>query len=171
MKWSLQRLKFLLGHIEDFIDNDWEEVQKRAREFAPQTGLTGVTSLVEPPVGGPEQVLERLTPFFESGLLLRDWRVTDVFWRGSVFKLEPEEQASAAHLSFASSPMQVQRAPAGKILSSLKMDFLNPAAEAQGYLVQPTPQVGFVLFSNLADPWALEHVSEAHRLINKAFVY
>ncbi len=171
MRWSLQRLKFLLGHIGDFIDNDWEEVQKRARDFAPQTGLSNVTSLVEPPVDGPEQILERLTPFFDSGLLLRDWRVTDVFWRGSVFRLEPGEQAPASHLTFSSTPLQVQRAPAEKILSSLKMEFLNPAADAHGYLVQPTPQVGFVLFSNLADPWALEHVSEAHRLINKAFVY
>lgn len=171
MKWSLERLKFVLGHIEDFIDNDWEEVQKRARDFVPQTGLAAVTSLVEPPVAGPEQILERLTPFFDSGLLLKDWRVTDVFWRGSVFRLEPKEQTRAEHLAFSSTPMKVQRAPAEKILSSLRMEFLNPAPESSGYLLQPTPQVSFVLFSQLADPWALEHVSEAHRLVNKAFVY
>lgn len=171
MKWSLERLKFVLGHIEDFIDNDWEEVQRRARDFTPQTGLAAVTSLVDAPVEGPEQVLERLTPFFDSGLLLRDWRVTDIFWRGSVFHLDVKEQAPAGHLALASTPLQVQRAPAEKILSSLKMEFLNPAPDSQGYLLQPTPQVSFVVFSNLADPWALEHVSEAHRLINKAFVY
>ncbi len=171
MKWNLQRLKFLLAHVEDFIDNDWDEIRERAREFAPQTGLASVTSLVEQPFVGPEQVLERLTPFFDSGLMLRDWQVTDVFWRGSVFHLEQAERASAEHLTFATAPTQVQRAPAAKILEPLNMDFLLPGAEAQGYLVRPTPHIGYVLFSNLADPWALDHVSEAHRLINKAFVY
>lgn len=171
MKWNLQRLKFLLADIEDFVDNDWNEIRERAREFTPQTGLNSVTSLVEQPFTGPEQVLERLTPFFESGLMLRDWRVTDVFWRGSVFHLEQTEQADAAHLTFSTSPLQVQRAPASKILQPLNMDFLLPSTEAHGYLVRPTPHIGFVLFSNLADPWAVDHVTEAHRLINKAFVY
>lgn len=178
MKWNLQRLQFLLGHIEDFIDSDWKDIRERAKNFSAQTGLETVKDLIEPApeVRLPSFVLDRLTPFFESGLMLKsddtvNWKVTDVFWRGSVFHLDTDEQSEAAHLMGNASPTQVQRAPAGKILSSLKMEFLAPNSDAQGYLLKPSPQVGYVLFSNLADPWARDHVSQAHRLINKAFVY
>lgn len=172
IKWNLQRLKFMLGHIEDFIETDWTDIRERAKDFSPQTGLASVNALVETPaIASPEQVFERLTPFFDSGLLLRDWKVTDVFWRGSVFHLDVSEQTAAPDLAFSSTPNQVSRAPAAKILTPLKMEFLIPTPEANGYLLQPAPAISYILFSNLADPWALEHVSETHRLINKAFVY
>lgn len=177
MKWNLQRLQFLLSHIEDFVENDWREIREKARTFSPQLGLDNIEDIVEPTneIRPPSYVLDRLTPFFESGLLLSNpkdkWTVTDVFWRGSVFHLEPDEQSPAGHLVNDITPLQVRKAPAGKILSTLGMQFLAPGADCTGYLVRPAPQVGFVLFSNLADPWALDHVTHAHRLINKAFVY
>ena len=178
MKWNLQRLKFLLGHIEDFIDSDWKEIRERAQNFAPQMGLEAVRDLIEPApqVRQPLYVLDRLTPFFESGLMLKteddwNWQVTDVFWRGSVFHLENDEQSDATHLIADVSPLNVKRAPAVKILESLKMEFLAPGADSSGYLLKPTPSLGYVLFSNLADPFARDHVSHAHRLLNKAFVY
>ena len=178
MKWNLQRLKFLLGHIEDFIDSDWKEIRERAQNYMPQTGLEAVKYLIEPTVEvrQPLFVLDRLTPFFESGLMLKteddlNWQVTDVFWRGSVFHLDADEQADATHLIADVSPLKVKRAPAVKILESLNMEFLAPGAESSGYLVRPTPSLGYVLFSNLADPFARDHITHAHRLLNKAFVY
>jgi len=178
MTWNLQRLKFLLGHIEDFIDTDWKEIRERARSFAPQTGLEFIEDLVEPSpqVRQPQYVLDRLAPFFESGMMIRtedtlNWNVTDVFWRGSVFHLDADERSDASELVQDLTPLQVQRAPAPKILSRLGMEFLAPGTDAQGYLLRPAPHLGYVLFSNLADPFARDHMIHAHRLINKAFVY
>lgn len=175
---TLKKLKFFLGHIEDFIDADWKEIRERARHFTPQTGLEAVEKLLEPSpeVRHPEYVLDRLAPFFDSGLMLRSasaakWTVTDVFWRGSVFHLDQDERADASHLAHDLTPTQVQRAPAQKILHPLQMEFLAPSLDAQGYLLRPAPHVGFVLISNLADPFARDHMIHAHRLINKAFVY
>lgn len=178
IEWSLQRLKFLLAHVEDFVDTEWKEIRERAVNFAPQTGLDKIQDLVEPEprVRQPSHVLDRLTPFFDSGLMLAPdprgrWKVTDVFWRGSVFHLDADEQSPADHLVRDITPLQVQKAPAPKILKSLGMEFLAPSPESEGYLLRPAPQLSYVLFSNLADPWARDHVAQAHRLINKAFVY
>jgi hypothetical protein len=178
IKWNLQRLRLLLDQVEDFVDSEWKEIRERALSFSPQTGLDQVEDLIEPAprVEQPAHVLDRLTPFFDSGLLLTEdnsgrWKVTNVFWRGSVFHLEPDEQTYADHLVREITPLQVQRAPAGKILKSLDMEFLAPSAESEGYLLRPAPRLGFLLISNLADPFARDHVAQAHRLINKAFVY
>lgn len=168
------KIRFLLGHIGDFVDADWEEIRERAKHFSPQTGLGQIQSF-ENVTGQPAMVLDRLAPFFESGLLLNQsgdtWRVTDVLWRGSVFHLEQEEQISANALVTAFSPLQVKRAAADRILKTLNLDFLSPGSEAQGYFVKPAPETGYILISNLADPWASDHVAQAHRLINKSFVY
>lgn len=175
--WTLQRLKFLFAHVESFVDNDWREIRERAANFVPQTGLDQIEDLVEPApqVQLPAHVLDRLTPFFDSGLMLTAagprWKVTDVFWRGSVFHLEPDEQCFADQLAQEITPLQVQKAPALRILKSLQMEFLAPSPDSDGYLLRPAPQLSYVLFSNLAHPWARDHVSHAHRLINKAFVF
>jgi hypothetical protein len=178
IKWSLQRLKFLFDHVGDFVDSDWREIRERATHFSPQTGLDQIEDLIEPApqVRQPLHVLDRLTPFFDAGMMLSSddqgrWIVTDVFWRGSVFHLDPDEQTRADHLVREITPLQVQKAPAPKILKSLNMEFLAPSLESEGYLLRPAPRLSFVLFSNLASPWAHDHVAHAHRLINKAFVY
>jgi hypothetical protein len=174
MSWSLKKLRFLLGHIGDFVDSDWEEIRERAKHFSPQTGLSQIQNF-ENATGQPAIVLDRLAPFFESGLLLhktsKDWAVTDVLWRGSVFHLQTDEQMSASSLITEFSPLQVKRAPADLILKTLDLDILSPGPDAQGYMLKPAPETGYILISNLADPWAADHVAQAHRLINKSFVY
>lgn len=170
MTWSRERLKFLLDHIESFIDTEWTEIRERAKNHVPQTGLTEIQHL-----GEPALVLDRLAPFFESGLRLKQspdgWKVTDVLWRGSVFALTMDEQFAADRLVNTVTPLQVQRAPARQVLRELDLDFLAPGDDFQGYLVKPEPETSFILFSNLAEPWASEHLAQAHRLINKSFVY
>lgn len=173
MAWRLDKLKFLLCHIEDFIDRDWQEIKERAQNFAPQTGLETIEDLVEPLAAtkDPLLVLDRLHPFFDSGLLLQDWKVTDILWRGSVFHLDGQEQAPAVRLKNSSAPSKILSGSAKKILQPLGLEFLSQTPSAKGFLVKPTPDVAFVLFSDLADPWMEGHIRHAHRLINKAFIF
>src|SRR4051812_44975907 len=105
-RWSLERLEFMLAHIEGFIDEEDREFRERASEFTPASEIEKVTKLVETHPGDPQlpqRVLERLSAFFDSGLMLQrgpaeenaGWWVTDLFWRGSVFHLDIKDQVQA----------------------------------------------------------------------------
>lgn len=181
-RWSLERVQFLLAHIEDFIDDEAKELKERAKNFVAESGLEKIEKLVESDPNDshlPLCVLERLTPFFEAGLLLQrgpadenaGWWVTDLFWRGSVFHLEIGDQVQANSLIPELSPLQVNRAPAQEILQRLKMNFLTADADADAFLLKPTPATAYVLISRLAPPWSQDHVAQASRLVNKSFIY
>ena len=181
-RWSLERVQFVLGHIEDFIDDDSQEMRERAKNFSAQTGLDKVESLLQGDPQDPQaptQLLERLAPFFDSGLLLQrgpspengNWWVTDIFWRGTAFHLDHKDQVNASAVIPQITPLQVHRAGAQKVLAGLKMSFLSPSADADAFLVKPTPSVAYVLVNNLAGPWTGDHLAQAHRLINKCFIY
>ncbi len=167
-------MKHILDHIENFIDDESAELRERAKNFVVQSGLDQVESLV---AGDPQdkdiapRVLDRLSPFFEGGLLLQNGKVTDLFWRGNVFHLGVKDQIAAQNILPEITPLQVHKTTAKKILSHLKLDFMVPKGDAEGYLLKPTPVVGFVLISTLAAPWTEDHVAHAHRLINKCFLY
>lgn len=180
-RWSMERVKFLLEHLEDFIEDENQELRERARNFTPQGGLEGIESLtgVEPQDPRlPVALLEGLSPFFDAGLLLQrgrgdegNWWVTDLCWRGNVFHLELQDQARATSLVPEITPMQVHRAPAAKVLPALNMGFLSPAADAESFLIKPTPVVGYLLITNFGKPWLADHLTHAHRLVNKSFLY
>lgn len=181
-RWSLERVEFLLGHVEGFIDDEHKEVRARSKEFVVQSGLEKVQSLVTNSPSDPElpgRVLERLSAFFEAGLLLQrgpsedlaNWWVTDIFWRGNLFHLELKDQIMANHLVQDMAPLQVNKSQAQKILQALKLDFMVLGQEANAFLLKPTPSSAYVLISELPNPWLMDHVGAAHRLINKAFAY
>lgn len=180
-RWSLRRIQFLLAHVEDFIDDEGKELRERAQNFSPEIGLDKIEKLVEYDSNDARlamRVLERLCPFFDSGVLMQrgpsseqaGWWVTDIFWRGSVFHLDLQDQVQANGLMPELSPLQVNRASAAKVLGSLGMRFLSPNEEAGAYLLKPTPSVAYVLVSNLAPPWLQDHVNHASRLVNKSFI-
>lgn len=179
-RWSLERVKFLLSHIENFVEDG--DLRERALQFVSQTGLDKIESLLDGSPTDPNlpmRILDRLAPFFEAGLLLKrapssereSWWVTDLVWRGMVFHLELPDQVEAKGLVPELTPLQVHRAAAEKILSTLNLPFLLKNPQAQGYLLKPTPTVAFVFFTPLADHWAEGHLTEAQRLINKCFIY
>lgn len=181
-RWSLERVQFLLSHIENFVEDENMELRERARNFQPQTGLESVESLVEADLADPRlqlAVLQSLAPFFDSGLLIQrgldeeknNWWVTDLFWRGNTFHLELKDQVRAQGLVPEITPLQVHRADAVRALQSIGMEFLLNSSESQAYLFRPTPSTSYVVFSSLAAPWALDHIGHAHKLVNKAFIY
>ena len=181
-RWSLERLQFLLAHIEDFIDDEEKELKERARGFSPEIGMDKIERLVDFDPGNahlPLLVLERMAPFFDAGLLLQrgpaaenaGWWVTDLIWRGNVFHLEIKDQIQASSLIPEMTPLQVNRASASDILARLKLPALTPAKDATALLLKPTPSIAYVLISNLAAPWLEDHVTQASRLVNKSFIY
>ena len=180
-KWSLERVQFLLSHVEDFIDNESEEWRERAKSFTPELGLGKVETLStlapsDPHV--PMHVLERLSPFFDAGMLIQrgpaedsSWWITDLMWRGSSFHLDGNDQVKASGLIPEITPLQVHRASAGKMLERVNLSFLERKGDADAFMLKPTPSVAFVLISGFAAPWAEDHLAQAQRLINKAFIY
>src|SRR5262245_7665651 len=107
--WSLNRVQYLLAHIEGFVDDEDRDLSEQAKLFTSQTGLDKVQSLTEGLPNEehlPARVLERLAPFFEAGLLIQratspdkeNWWLTDIFWRGITFHLELNDQVKANNL-------------------------------------------------------------------------
>jgi hypothetical protein len=181
-RWSLDRLQFLLSHVEGFIEDGDKEVRERARQFTPASDIADIKSLVEgDPLDShlPGQVLEAISPFFDAGLLVQrspvagteHWWCTDLFWRGNTFHLELADQTRADRLVPEMTPLQVHKAPAAKTLNTLKLGFLAAGLDADAYLLRPTPTVAFVLIASLGAPWSLDHITHAQRLINKCFIY
>lgn len=166
-------MKNFMDHIENFIDDEAKALEERAKNFVAQTGLDQVESLVTDPNAKDlaPRILERLSPFFEGGLLIQNEKVTDLFWRGNVFHLRTKDRIAAEGLVPEITATQVHKAPSTRILSSLGLDFMIPPDEADGFLIKPTPGTAYVLFSSIAAPWASDHVAHAHRLINKCFIF
>lgn len=181
-RWSLQRVQFLLAHVEDFIDDDAKDLRERARHFVAATGLEKIEKLIECDPGDPQlpvRLLERLSTFFDSGLLLQrgpstdvaNWWVTDLFWRGNSFHLELNDQVQGNRLVPEIAPLQVHRAPATKMLATVNLQFLVTTNDADAYLIKPTPTLAYILVSGLAAPWSVDHLAHTHRLVNKSFIY
>lgn len=168
-------------YLEGLIDDEAKTLRERARDFQP-TSLLGVDHLVQSDPSDPRlpgQVLEALTPFFESGLLLQKspaagsdhWWGTDLFWRGNTFHLSIEDQVRATGLVPEMTPMQVHKTSADKILGAVKLPFLASAADSDAFLLRPTPTAAYLLVATLGAPWSVDHLSQAQRLINKCFIY
>ncbi len=184
-RWSLDRLHFLLGHIEGFIESDVAEqknILSRAQNFSPLGGLENIESFLECPAEDarlPIRVLEKLASFYEAGLLLQrgpapgsnnaNWWITNLFWRGSVFDLALADQVQANHLLKEMTPLQVHKSPAPKLLQSVGLEDLLTAPDADAFLIKPTTTVAYVLLSQMPKPWAADHVHHTHRLVNKCF--
>ncbi len=182
---KVERVKFLLSHIESLIEDNGGEVRElkeRASIFQAATGLDGIETLCELEPSDPQLpafLLERLAGFFDAGLLLQrgpsveaaNWWVTDLFWRGSAFHLDLNDQVQGNRLVPEVPPLQVQRASALKTLATVNLQFLAPHGDADAYLIKPTPTIAYVLICSLAAPWSVDHVAHAHRLVNKCFIY
>lgn len=179
-RWSLDRVQFLLSHIENFIDDESEELRQKAKQFVAQTGLDQIERLIETDPNDPElprHLLERLATFFDAGVLIQrglspengNWWITDIFSRGNIFHLELNDQIRANNLIPDLTPLQVNKAQAKTVLKSMALDFLATSDETMAYMLKPTPGVALVLLSNLPAPWAVSHIEQAHKLVNKAF--
>lgn len=165
--WSLQQLE-LLGEP----------------NFDVQSGLECVESLTTLSPNDPELpagVLQRLAPFFEAALLMQrapsvngDWWLTHLNWHGRSYTLSLQEQVrSSAIIPAHITPTQVQRAAAIPVLEKLNMKFLAgpDPAHVDAFLIKPTPALAYLFVSRVAAPWAEDHMREAHRLVNKAFIF
>lgn len=181
-QWSLEQVEFLLSHVEKFVEDDVQTLREKVKNFVPQTGLENIQRLVEVPPGDarmPRLVLESLAPFFDAGLLLQrgpsdessNWWVTDFIWRGQAFNLDLKDQVRALQLVPEITPLQIHHASAKKVLEQLNMQFLPLPNETEAYLLRPTPTLAYILFSNLAAPWALDHLASAHKLINNCYIW
>ncbi|MCB0386367.1 MAG: hypothetical protein KDD43_13325, partial [Bdellovibrionales bacterium] len=121
----------------------------------------------------PALLLENLVPFFDAGFLLRSkdhhqTQLEQFFFRGVVFPL-PKEGMVYRHSLPRSGPSAIKKMAASKWLEKSGFSFLQIDPDADAFLLQPLPNVYFVLVCSIARPWRPDHLSQAQRLINNAF--
>ncbi len=180
-KWSLEKVKFLMSHIEDFVDeNGSHQVSRTAKEFQARTDLDQLAkTIVSEPENreAPLKVLERLIPFYEFGFLAQksvssedpDWWVTDLFWKGSLFRLSLEDQLEVQKFVPTISPLEVKRGKATLFLKGLDLDFIECPDDAEVFVLRPTSNTAYFLATNLPKPWIQSHLEETRKVVNKAF--
>jgi hypothetical protein len=180
-KWSLDKVQFLLSHIEDLVEDDSAELKKRIAEFEVQSGLEDIEAFGESDPSDPQvaiRVFEKLAPFYEAGLMVQrlgtdatQWWLTDFFWKGQVFRLELNDQISANRVVSQTSPLQVRKSDASKLLEELGLGFMRVPTSANAFLFRPTSQVAYILMSDLPGLWSADHVESTQRLLNKSFIF
>jgi hypothetical protein len=177
--WSLAKLEFVLSRVEGLIEEDESAAMKRSlREFEVQTGLGQMKALYEGDPNDPNltmRVLERLTPFYETGFMFQKseetWLMTDFFWRGQLFHLTEEDLVAANKLIGDVTPLQVAKTDAKQVLKQLNLEFVRIPKTAQAYLFKPTEKTAYILISDLPDLWSEDHVGQTKDLLNKSFIF
>lgn len=180
-KWSLDKVKFLMNHIEDFVDeNGSHQVSRTAKEFQVSTEIENLGELLvseEETREAPLKVLERLVPYYEFGFLAQrsmsyendSWWITDFFWKGNLFRLTLEDQVEAKDFVPAMNPLGIQKGKAPLFLKGLNLDFIECPKEAEVFVLRPTANTAYFLATNLPKPWIEDHLEETKKLVNKAF--
>lgn len=180
-KWSLEKVKFLMSHIEDFVDeNGSHQVSRTAQEFQASTDIAQIGPLLvsEPEnLEAPLKVLERLIPYYEFGFLGQksvseennNWWITDFFWKGNLFRLRLEDQLEVQDFVPAITPLEVKKGKAPLFLKGLDLDFIDCPKDSEVFVLRPTANTAYFLATNLPAPWIETHLEETRHVINKAF--
>ena len=180
-KWSLDKVKFLMNHIEDFVDeNGSHQVSRTAREFQASSDVQKLSELIlsEPETReAPLKVLERLMPYYEFGFLAQksisieneNWWITDFFWKGNLFRLTVEDQLEARKFIPMITPLEVRKGKAPSFLKGLNLDFIECPEDSEVFVLRPTSSAAYFLATNLPQPWVESHLEETRKMVNKAF--
>lgn len=180
-KWSLEKIKFLMSHIEDFIDDDGShQVSRTAKSFETESDISRLSSLMVSEgdsLQTPLVVLERLTPFYEFGFLAQkstssessNWWITDFFWRGNIFRLRLEDQIEVQSFVPPISPLEVNRGKTSLFLKAINLSFIDCQKDSEIFALRPTSQTAYFLSSDLPSPWSVSHLEETRKMVTKAF--
>ena len=138
-KWSLDKVKFLMSHIEDFVDeNGSHQVSRTAKEFQASSDIENLGKLLISEAENreaPLKVLDRLIPFYEFGFLAQksisientNWWITDFFWKGNLFRLTLEDQVEVQKFVPAITPLEVRKGKAPLFLKGLDLKAPQPS--------------------------------------------
>lgn len=130
------------------------------------------------PVGLPEdgvdraiQVFCRLALMFEAGLMLENegtgkWTPRALFRHGQARPLRPDLPGVSLPKV---APLQALKAPSTSLLQSLDLADLDPEGRCGAYLMQPTPEFAFVVFSTLPDLWLKDHLNRVISALADSF--
>ena len=180
-KWSLEKIKFLMDHVEDFVDdNGSHQVRRTAKEFEASSQIEAQSELTvsEPDSHQtPNRVLERLVPYYEFGFLAQKsysedeekWWITEFLWKGNLFKLRVEDQIEVQDFIPSISPMEIRRGKAPLFLKGLNLEFIECPKESDVFVLRPSFSAAYFLASNLPEPWIESHLENTRKLINKSF--
>lgn len=186
-EWTLHRLRGLVERFEhleesmaELLDNDDLATRlEHMRSFAPSSDFENVVALMDPSASRPEDlpflVLQRLSPYFEGGLLAQrsdptaDWMLTALISRGQHFALSPSERPTLSQLIQPLQPQQVLMAPATALVGEIPVRLPSWSTTAKAFLLMPTPVTSYILISDIPPLWREDHVRRTLNLVNRAF--
>lgn len=116
------------------------------------------------------QIFCRLALLFEAGVFLEHsesgWHPRAVFHQGRPRPVSEDDPVIALPRI---SPLQALKTPSGPILASLGLTALDPRDALSAYLVQPTPEIAFLILSGLPDLWLKDHMNRVVSALADAF--
>lgn len=117
--------------------------------------------LPDDPVDRAIQVFCRMALLFECGLMLESdgagkWTPRALFRKGQARPMRSDLPSITLPKV---SPLQALKAPSTSFLQNLDLADLDPEGRCGAYLMQPTPEFAFVVFSALPDLWLKDHLN------------
>lgn len=171
--------------LEGILNGDetpgWEDNSRPSKgqsfqqKFELQVNFHGIESLS---IGLPSDhiekvvaVFKRLSPYFQFGLLLenRDQKFSPV----AFFNEGNAQVASGAfhelNLTLPTTKhLQVLTTPGSIFVKKLKLNW-DPENKCKAYLVRPTPDFAYILFSPVPDLWMQDHMTGLVKELKKTF--
>lgn len=167
--------------LENILQESWDREirpskgQSLQQKFELQVSFQGLENLS---VGLPNEhvervvaVFKRLNPYFQFGLLLenKDQKFSPV----AFFNEGQVQVASAAfhalHLSLPSTKhLQVLTTPGSVFVKKLKLNW-DPENKCRAYLVRPTSDFAYILFSPVPDLWMQDEMGQFVKELKKIF--
>lgn len=172
-KWTLApRLQRLQKRLEDLLAQQPRLEPETAFEATHEPALVRdlAVGLPDDPVDRSIRVFCRLALMFDAGLMLeRDgdgWVPQALFRQGLARPFRTERPAlNLPRLA----PLQALRTSSAPLLQALDLTALDPEARWHAYLVQPTPEFAFLLFSGLPDLWLKDHLNRVVAALADSF--
>lgn len=181
-KIFFKQVQVIQKQLEDLLEKQ-PQIQQEMPELPLKKFevLTDLTQIDDLSLGLPQDtenrveiLFSRLTPYFESGLLLnlsatKAWQACAGFDQGQYFPLKGAEFEI---------PFQFPKLSLVEIRKLISQDFLNHLKELQvikneksdAYLFSPHPDYIFLVTSAMADPWFKIHIEKIQKHVLMSLV-
>ena len=123
-------------------------------------------------------VFSRLSPYFESGILLgktsfdqktkiESWSAGVVFYQGKYHPLPKDnQQLNLPYLC----ELELRKTTPYAVLQPLQLTEICDGSDEAAFVFKASPDLIYLLFSKLPEPWLRHHVEATHALLKAAII-
>lgn len=171
----VSHLDRLQKRVESLLE---EEGTASAHESAPFEPTRDSGLMRGIPVGLPDDhidraivVFSRMAMFYDGGVLLENhdgrWLARAIFQEGHA---RPLRQSKPVIFPLPQlGPLQILKTPATAVIRRLDLKGFSFRADTEAFLVKPTPDFAYILFSRWPDLWLKEHLAGTVKILVDSF--